>query len=79
MAELVEEFFVVRAPRKESPNTVAAYRRDLLGVLDVMAGQVGVGRADLTVDQVTTRVLRHAFAGFSVGRAGASVARTWST
>lgn len=70
---------MVRAPRKESPNTVAAYRRDLLSVLDVMAGQVGVGRADLTVDQVTTRVLRRAFAGFSVGRAGASVARAWST
>jgi site-specific recombinase XerC len=37
LPDLVEEFFVVRAPRKESAHTVAAYRRDLSGVLAVMA------------------------------------------
>lgn len=79
MLEMVEEFFVVRAPRKESPHTVAAYRRDLGGVLEWMARQEGVAVGSLTSADVTTRVLRRAFAGYAEQRAAASVARAWST
>lgn len=77
--ELVEEFFVVRAPRKESPHTTAAYRRDLSGVLTVMARDEQTPLTGLTIENITARTLRRAFAGYSQGRAAASVARAWST
>lgn len=76
---MVEEFFVVRAPRKESTHTVAAYRRDLSGVLNLIADNVGTPPHLLTVGHLSTSALRRAFAGYAGSRAAASVARAWST
>lgn len=79
LVALVEEFFMVRAPRKQSPHTEAAYRRDLAGVLDLVAEEAGTPLARLVPADLSTRVLRRAFARYSGGRAATSVARAWST
>jgi integrase/recombinase XerD len=72
VGELVEAFFVARAPRKDSPHTTAAYRRDLAAVSRL------VGGPGLPVAELTTGALRRAFAEFAVDRSPASVARAWS-
>lgn len=71
----VEAFFVARAPRKDSPHTTAAYRRDLAAVSALVAEQLG--RAPLVAD-LSAPVLRAAFAEFAADRAAASVGRAWS-
>ncbi len=70
--ELVTEFLGARAVRKPSEHTLAAYRRDLMSVLE-LAGP------DVTLGELSPRLLRSAFAGFAAGRSPASVARAWSS
>jgi site-specific recombinase XerD len=70
--DLVAEFLAARAVRKPSEHTLAAYRRDLTSVLD-LAGP------DVTLSDLSPRLLRSAFAGFAAGRSPASVARAWSS
>ncbi|PSK98949.1 integrase/recombinase XerD [Murinocardiopsis flavida] len=77
--DAVEEYLVARAPAKPSPHTVAAYRRDLRGVLECAAGVLGCGVADLVVADLSAGVLRRAFAEFAGQRAASSVLRAWST
>lgn len=79
LVELVDDFFTVRAPRKESAHTIAAYRRDLAGLLDVLGHQQRVSTVDLTSSDISARTLRQAFAAFAETRAASSVARAWST
>src|SRR5688572_9211567 len=84
MAELtvvaaIESFFVARAPRKESPHTQAAYRRDLVEITRLAAQQAGSDLSALTVAELTGPLLRQAFARFAEPRSAASVARAWST
>ncbi|WP_159940221.1 tyrosine-type recombinase/integrase [Nocardiopsis sp. FR6] len=79
VVEAVEQYLVARRAAKPSPHTVAAYRRDLHGVLRCVAQVVGaepgrVGWADLGAP-----VLRAAFAEFAAERAASSVLRAWST
>lgn len=76
---MVEEFFVARAPRKESAHTVAAYRRDLSAVSRLIADDRGSPPHLLTSVDLTTSALRRAFAGYARSRAATSVARAWST
>ncbi|KWX04826.1 integrase [Carbonactinospora thermoautotrophica] len=75
----IEAFFVARAPRKESPHTLAAYRRDLLEVARLAAAAAGSELGGLSVEQLTGSLLRVAFAEFAGPRSAASVARAWST
>jgi integrase/recombinase XerD len=75
LVELVEAFFVARAPRKDSPHTTAAYRRDLAAVTRIMAGSFG---REPSAADLSTGALRRAFAEFAAARSPASVARAWS-
>lgn len=78
---LVEEFLVSRATRKPSPHTLAAYQRDLLAIARLVAEDPAtpLPLATLSLDALTSRSLRSAFARFAAGRAAASVHRAWST
>jgi site-specific recombinase XerD len=79
LAEAVEEFLQSRGALKQSPNTLAAYRRDLTGVGEVLARQAGCdGPGRLELGAVTGRTLRAAFAQYAGPRAASSVGRAWS-
>lgn len=76
--EAIESWFAARAPRKDSPHTVRAYRDDLASVLDVIAGHLGVRAHEVRVDALTLPVMRAAFATWSTPRAPATVRRAHS-
>lgn len=79
LAEAVEEFLRSRAALKQSANTLAAYRRDLVGVGTVLARQAGRGEPEhLELATVTGRTLRAAFAEYAEPRAASSIGRAWS-
>lgn len=72
-------FFVARKPRKDSPHTTAAYRRDLDSVSLLCAVHIGAKPEEITLDQLTVPVLRAAFADYAEERAKTSISRAWST
>jgi site-specific recombinase XerD len=74
-----DAFFTARKPRKDSPHTTAAYRRDLSGITSLLADYTGTSAAELTVEDLTVPALRAAFGEFADGHAKTSVARAWST
>ncbi|MGH2687713.1 MAG: site-specific integrase [Actinomycetota bacterium] len=78
MVELAEEFLFALGATKPSPHTVAAYRRDLAGVVALVAEASGVGASELRLSELTKSALRRAFAGWASGHAKASVLRAWS-
>lgn len=79
VVEAVEEYLVARGAAKPSPHTVAAYRRDLRGVLECAARQAHREQRALYLADLTGGVLRAAFAEFAAERAPSSVLRAWST
>ncbi|KAB1941500.1 tyrosine-type recombinase/integrase [Micromonospora sp. ALFpr18c] len=78
---LIEEFLTARATRKPSPHTLAAYRRDLYAVAALVADgdATPLPLDELSITDLSPRVLRSAFARFAAPRAPASVHRAWST
>ncbi|KAA2265751.1 tyrosine-type recombinase/integrase [Solihabitans fulvus] len=74
-----DAFFLARRPRKDSPHTTAAYRRDLAGVNVLLAEVTGRSVEGLAVEELTTGVLRSAFGQFADSHAKSSVLRAWST
>lgn len=74
-----EAFFLARKPRKDSPHTTAAYRRDLHGINVLLAESAGRSPAGLSLADLTVPALRGAFGAFADGHAKTSVARAWST
>jgi site-specific recombinase XerD len=68
-------FFAARRPRKDSPNTTDAYRRDLAGITALLADDPET----LDVDDLTAHALRTAFGEFADNHAKTSVLRAWST
>ncbi|WP_432497847.1 tyrosine-type recombinase/integrase [Kineococcus gypseus] len=68
---------VARLPRKDSPHTVAARRRDTAALLPHL--HRALGHDSPVVADLSTAALRSAFAGFSVDHARSSIARCWST
>ncbi|MGA6161194.1 tyrosine-type recombinase/integrase [Amycolatopsis magusensis] len=74
-----QAFFAARRPRKDSPHTTAAYRRDLAGLTSLLAEATGRAAEDLRVEELTTASLRTAFGAFADGHAKSSVLRAWST
>ncbi|MEE2052501.1 tyrosine-type recombinase/integrase [Nocardiopsis tropica] len=79
VVEAVEQYLVARRAAKPSPHTVAAYRRDLLGVLACVGRVRGVDPGAVVWSDVDATVLRGAFAEFAAERAASSVLRAWST
>ncbi|MGI5121835.1 tyrosine-type recombinase/integrase [Marinactinospora thermotolerans] len=79
VVEAVEEFLVARRAGKPSPHTVAAYRRDLLGVVGCAARALRVDPGAVGVAELSGGVMRQAFAEFAAERAASSVTRAWST
>ncbi|MEV2276902.1 tyrosine-type recombinase/integrase [Nocardiopsis sp. NPDC049922] len=77
--EAVERYLVARRAAKPSPHTVAAYRRDLRGVLGCVARARGCGLDEVGLAELDAGVLRGAFAEFAGERAASSVVRAWST
>src|SRR4051812_39883420 len=73
VGELVEDFLAARGARKPSVHTLQAYRRDLGLILGLLGG------AEVTLSDLSPRLLRGAFARFAADRAPASVARAWSS
>lgn len=77
VSEAQQAFFAARRPRKDSPHTTAAYRRDLAGITTLLVAELG--RAEFRVDELTAPVLRAAFGAFADTHAKSSVLRAWST
>lgn len=77
--DAIESYFVARSPRKDSPHTVAAYRRDLALVSTILTELTGTPPDGLRLDDLTLPVMRSAFAACAQGRAKASIRRCWST
>ncbi|MBB5923454.1 site-specific recombinase XerD [Actinoalloteichus hoggarensis] len=79
LIEAQDGFFLARRPRKDSPHTTAAYRRDLAGVTALLAADLGCAAGDLDLSAVTSTSLRSAFGAFADTHAKSSVLRAWST
>jgi site-specific recombinase XerD len=76
--ELIEEFFLARMPKKHSPHTLAAYRRDLDAISAQLVTVLGTEADHITIDQLDVKTLRRAFAAIS-HQSAATISRTWST
>lgn len=74
-----DEWFVVRAPRKDAANTEVAYRRDLASVLDTVAAVLETDHREITVDQLDLHTMRQAFGRWAKPRSAATVRRAHST
>lgn len=74
-----DSFFLARRPRKDSPHTTAAYRRDLAGVTALLAEALATPAEELRVEDLTGGNLRAAFGLFADTHAKSSVLRAWST
>jgi integrase/recombinase XerC len=74
-----EAFFAARRPRKDSPHTTAAYRRDVAGIMGVVAVELGRPVDEVELVELSMPVLRVAFGVFADGHARSSVSRAWST
>jgi site-specific recombinase XerD len=77
LAALFEDFRLARQSAKPSPHTERAVRADFAAIHGEL--QRLVGHDDVQLDDVTTRLLRRAFATYAGGHAVASIARVWST
>jgi integrase/recombinase XerD len=75
--ELFEEFRLARQSAKPSPHSERAARSDFAAIHARLCEQLGVD--DPTVEDLSPRVLRLAFAAYAVDHAAASIARVWST
>ena len=61
----VEDFLAAMKAAKPSRHTIAAYRRDLLGIARRIATQQGVDLDGLTVGSLDKAALRHGFASWA--------------
>jgi len=65
-------------PKKHSPHTLDAYRRDLATISLELAAVLGKESEVITIDDLDVKALRLAFAAIS-DRSAATVSRMWST
>ncbi len=75
---LIDEFFLARRPKKHSEHTLAAYRRDFDVILRALEEVLDQPAHQISVDALSVRVLRRAFAAIS-HQSEATISRTWST
>jgi integrase/recombinase XerD len=78
LPELIDRHLQDLVVRKPSPNTVAAYPRDLEGIGRRIAAASGRRLDQLTVGDLDRTALRRAFADWAGDHAAASVRRAWS-
>jgi site-specific recombinase XerD len=74
-----QAFFAARRPRKDSPHTTDAYRRDLAGITTLLVQASGGTAEELPLAGLTAPALRAAFGEFADSHAKSSVLRGWST
>lgn len=74
-----EDYLTALRIKKPSEHTVRAYRMDLASIMKRLVVVVGVPVGELTVDALTARNLRRAFADYADGHSKSSTARAWST
>ena len=79
LVDAQQAFFAARRPRKDSPHTTDAYRRDLAGITALLVEEIGGDAAMLVVEDLSGAVLRAAFGVFADSHAKSSVLRAWST
>jgi site-specific recombinase XerC len=79
LPDAIEEFFVARRPRKDSPHTSKAYSNDLRGIGELLARSADTEPDELTLANLTVPRLRSAFADYADSHAKASINRCWST
>ncbi|RSN45997.1 integrase [Amycolatopsis sp. WAC 04197] len=79
VSEAQQAFFAARRPRKDSPHTTDAYRRDLAGITALLLRELDRSPDDLMVEMLTAQALRNAFGAFADTHAKSSVLRAWST
>ncbi len=78
LPRLIDEFFLARRPKKHSPHTLAAYRRDFDSIVGHLSVVLDKAADQITVADLEIRVLRRAFA--EIGhQSAATISRTWST
>ncbi|WP_432523015.1 tyrosine-type recombinase/integrase [Kineococcus sp. SYSU DK006] len=75
----LDAYLIARAPRKDSPNTTAALRRDVAGLARRLADVLETEPEQLRIEHLTLKALRQAFAEFAHDHARASIGRAWST
>ncbi len=75
---LTDEFFLARKPKKHSEHTLAAYRRDFDAIIVQLVEVLETPANELTIEHLSIRSLRRAFAGIS-HQSASTIARTWST
>ena len=78
VVDAVEDFLVALSAAKPSPHTLAAYRRDLVGVAQQVAAAHGVELAELPLATLDKASLRRGFAAWAGDHAKASTIRAWS-
>lgn len=62
---LVDQFFVARRSRKDSPNPVKAYRNHLAIVCEHLAAVRGTSAAQLTTEHLTLPSVQEAFGRYA--------------
>lgn len=75
---LVDQFFAARRSRKDSPNTVKAYRNHLAMVCGHLAAVHGTAVAALTAGDLTLPAVREAFGRYADTHAKTSTSLCWS-
>jgi site-specific recombinase XerD len=78
LTEAFDQFLTSLKAAKKSPHTVAAYRRDLRGVAELLVDPLNKPVDDMSVIDVTVPALRSAFAMRAEDSAAATMARTHS-
>ena len=79
LTEAFDQFLSSLKAAKKSPHTVAAYRRDLEAVAELLIDPIDKAVDDMTLDDVTVPALRSAFGIRAEVSAAATMARTHST
>ncbi|HKN52219.1 MAG TPA: integrase, partial [Amycolatopsis sp.] len=69
LSEAQQAFFAARRPRKDSPHTTDAYRRDLAGITALLVSELDRPADELEVSDLTGQGLRAAFGVFADGHA----------
>ena len=77
LVELFEDFRLARSSAKPSPHSESAARNDFKAIHQHLLDQLAV--EVVTIEDLSARVLRLAFAAYAADHAPASIARCWST
>jgi site-specific recombinase XerD len=71
------DFMADRGTRKPSPHTLKAYRQDFDAIASIIAG--ATTRPCVSLSDITTEMMRRAFALYAQAHEASSIRRCWST